>query len=267
LYPPTSGTPSKRCPAGRLRTTYPAAPSACLPRSAAVLRRAAPGDLPHSRPTLRGLPYRTYPTADLPYSRPRPAPPPRLGRPQGRGRLPHTARSRADARAQDWNPRASRLASLVARGRFLEIPIQNGRAEVGRTRGTDPANAAGHNNVGGYMRGKKTGLEEKKTARRATAASPTHTPPGRLHPPSGPGATCSVRRPAAAAGGPLSGALRAPWASAAPLSCPWLGHRGVLARGLLGLSGHPRARDCSITSPAANARTPRSPRALTRVLR
>lgn len=231
--------------------------------------RAAPP--PATYPTV-DLPYRAYPTGPTlqsvyPTVDLDPRPPPRLGLPQGRGRLPHTARSRADARAQDWNPRAGRLASLVARGRFLEIPIQNGRAEVGRTRGTDPANAAGHNNVGGYMRGKKTGLEEKKTARQATAASPTHTPPGRLHPPSVPGATCPVRRPAAAAGGPLSGALRAPWASAAPLSCPRLGHRGVLARGLPGLSGHPRARDCSITSPAANARTPRSPRALTRVLR
>jgi hypothetical protein len=122
--------------------------------------------LPYSRPTLQGLPYRTYPTLGLPYTRLRPAPPPRLGLPQGRGRLPRAARRRADARAQDWNPRASRPASRVARGRLLEIPIQNGRAEVGGTRGTDPANAAGHNNVGGYMRGKGDGAGGKKKRRR-----------------------------------------------------------------------------------------------------
>lgn len=60
----------------------------------------------------------------------------------------------------------------------MEIPIQNGRAEVGRARGTDPANAAGHNNVGGYMRGKKTGLEEKgRRGGRLLRVLPT-LPPG-----------------------------------------------------------------------------------------
>jgi hypothetical protein len=78
LYSPTSGAASRRCPVGRLRTAYPAAPSAypaaeSLPRpgrSAAVLRRAATGDLPYSRPTLQSA-YPTGPTLqDLPYTRP-----------------------------------------------------------------------------------------------------------------------------------------------------------------------------------------------------
>jgi hypothetical protein len=71
---------------------------------------------------------------------------------------------------------------LVARGRFLKFPIQMGGAEVVRRRGTDPAHAPTHNNVGGYMRGKQMGLR-KKGKDGAAAAQGTNTALGPLKPP------------------------------------------------------------------------------------
>ena len=44
---------------------------------------------------------------------------------------------------------------MRGRGRFLEFPIQSGRAEIVRPRGTPLANAATPNEVGGYMKGEK----------------------------------------------------------------------------------------------------------------
>jgi hypothetical protein len=143
-------------------------------RVGAGLPYSRSGRLPYRWPTLDGLPYTTYPTVGLPYSQLRLEIPPRQGPPPGRGRRPPTRSSRLYTPVKVSNPRASRGASLVARGRFLEFPIQMGGAEVVRRRGTDPAHAPTHNNVGGYMRGKQMGLR-KKGKDGATAAQGTST--------------------------------------------------------------------------------------------
>lgn len=146
------------------------------------------------------------------------------------------------ARGKVWNPRASRGPRLQARGRFLKFPIQNGGKETASPRRSLQAHAPTHINVGGYMRGERKRREKGKSGAAVQGITAAFT-----------GLWCPV-------------ALH--WSTVTP------GPAGncrtcspCKARGLLGLSGHPRARDCSIISPAANARIPRSPRELTRVLR
>jgi hypothetical protein len=57
-----------------------------------------------------------------------------------------------------------RLAGVVfaARSRFLEFPIQIAVAESVHLRGTRPAHAPTHNDVGGYMKGERKEKEKGK---------------------------------------------------------------------------------------------------------
>jgi hypothetical protein len=59
------------------------------------------------------------------------------------------------------NACAGRLGGYRSRGRFLEIPIQIGEAELVHVLGTHPAHAATQLSVGGYMKGGKKKKEKK----------------------------------------------------------------------------------------------------------
>jgi hypothetical protein len=92
-------------------------------------------------------------SADLPYRGARPAPPAPPGLPCARRRLPHALERRGPRVVKGANPRAWSASGLCGRSRLLEFPIQIRVAEAGHLRGTRPAHAPLHNEVGGYMRG------------------------------------------------------------------------------------------------------------------
>jgi hypothetical protein len=182
---------------------------------------------------------------------------------------------------------------LVGGSRLLEFPIQIRPAEVAHAPPTDLAHARPRNNPGGYMRG--GGKEEKcemggcgggacgacgasnrrLRCLRCLQSEPAASAGARQCPTAGPvkracGASnrrlrclrCLQSEPAASAG-----ARQCPTAGPVKRACECVdADYGARRAGCPACRAPPRLY-CSITLPAANARTPRSPCALTRVLR